>query len=77
MPHNVELPRSVIDRVIEKRGRRNVYDRFEPDKTALLVIDMQNFFVEGNELVASIVPNINRLASGMRARGGPVGHRGG
>ncbi len=36
MPHNVELPQSVVDRAIEKRGRRNVFDRFEPDKTALL-----------------------------------------
>ena len=72
MPHIVELPQSVIDRAVEKRGRRNVFDSFEPDKTALLVIDMQNFFVEGNELVASIVPNINKLASGMRLRGVPV-----
>ena len=72
MPHSVKLPRSVIDWAIEKRGRRNVFDRFELDKTALLVVDMQNFFVEGNELVASIVPNINRLASGMRARSIPV-----
>ncbi len=72
MPHNVELPQSVIDRAIEKRGRRNVFDRFEPDKTALLVVDMQNFFVDGCEPAASIVPNINRLANGMRARGVPV-----
>ncbi len=72
MPHNVELPQSVIDRAIEKRGRRNVFDRFEPAKTALLVVDMQNFFVDGCEPAASIVPNINRLADGMRARGVPV-----
>ncbi len=69
MPHNVEIPQSVIDRVIEKRGRRNVFDRFEAKKTALLVVDMQNFFVDGCEPAASIVPNINRLAHGMRERG--------
>ncbi len=72
MPHNVELPQSVIDRAIEKRGRRNVFERFEPEKSALLVVDMQNFFVDGCEPARSIVPNINRLASGMRARGVPV-----
>jgi len=72
MPHNVVLPQSVVDRAIEKRGRRNVFDRFEPDKTALLVVDMQNFFVDGCAPAASIVPNINRLANGMRARGVPV-----
>ena len=72
MPHNVGLPQSVIDRAIEKRGRLNVFDRFEPNKTASLVIDMQNFFVDGCPPAASIVPNINRLANGMRARGVPV-----
>ncbi len=72
MPHNVGLPQSVIDRATEKRGRRNVFDSFEPGKTALLVVDMQNFFVDGCEPAASIVPNINRLAAGMRARGAPV-----
>jgi nicotinamidase-related amidase len=72
MPHNVELPKSVVDRAIEKRGRRNVFDRFEPATTALLVVDMQNFFVDGCAPAASIVPNINRLASGMRERGAPV-----
>jgi len=72
MPHNVGLPQHVIDRAIEKRGRLNVFDRFKPKKTALLVVDMQNFFVDGCEPAASIVPNINRLASGMRARGVPV-----
>ncbi len=72
MPHNVELPQSVIERAIEKRGQRNVCERFEPEKSALLVVDMQNFFVDGCEPARSIVPNINRLASGMRARGVPV-----
>jgi nicotinamidase-related amidase len=72
MPHNVELPQAVVDRAIEKRGKLNVFDRFEPEKTALLVIDMQNFFVDGCEPAASIVPNINKLASGMRERGVPV-----
>ncbi len=69
MPHDVEIPRHIVERAIEKRGRRNVFDRFEPPKTALLVIDMQNFFVEGCDAARSIVPNINRLAQGMRARG--------
>ena len=72
MPHNVEIPQAVIDRAIEKRGKLNVFDRFEPEKSALLVIDMQNFFVDGCEPAASIVPNINKLADGMRARGVPV-----
>ena len=72
MPHSVGLPEGVIERAIEKRGRKNVFDRFEPAETALLVVDMQNFFVDGCEPARSIIPNINRLANGMRARGVPV-----
>ena len=72
MPHNVGLPQSVIDRAVEKRGRREVFDRFDPAKTALLVVDMQNFFVDGCEPAQTIIPNINRLAQGMRERGAPV-----
>ena len=28
-----------------KRGRRRVFDRFEPSESALVVIDMQDFYV--------------------------------
>ena len=39
------FPQYVIDRVMAKRGQLNVFDRFDPVRTALLVIDMQNFYV--------------------------------
>ncbi len=71
-PHPFELPQYVIDRVMAKRGRLNVFDRFEPKKTALLVIDMQNFYVAEVPTARAIVPNINRLADAMRSRGGTV-----
>jgi nicotinamidase-related amidase len=66
------FPQYVIDRVMAKRGRLNVFDRFDPTRTALLVIDMQNFYVGEIESVIGIIPNINRLAREMRARGGLV-----
>jgi len=71
-PHRFEWPQYVIDRVMAKRGRMNVYDRFERGATALLVIDMQNFYVAEISTTRAIVPNINRLAAAMRARGDPV-----
>jgi nicotinamidase-related amidase len=55
-----------------KRGRLNVFDRFDPRKTALLVIDMQNFYVGEIPSVLAIIPNINRLAARMRELGGLV-----
>lgn len=69
MPHNVEIPDYVIERVMAKRGHRNVFDRFDPAKTALVVIDMQNFFVADVEMAISIVPNINKLTAVARERG--------
>ena len=70
--HVFEWPRYVIDRVMAKRGRLHVYDRFDPVTTALLVIDMQNFYVAEVATARAIVPNINRLAAALRAGGGTV-----
>jgi nicotinamidase-related amidase len=49
-----------------------VFDRFESARTALLVIDMQNFYVGEIASVIGIIPNINRIARELRARGGLV-----
>ncbi len=72
MPHELEMPQYVIDRIMAKRGKLEVFDSFDPAKTALVVIDMQNFFVAEVETAQSIVPNINRLAKVTRERGGKV-----
>ena len=72
MPHEVKIPDYVIDRIMAKRGRLNVFDEFEADKTAFLVIDMQNFYVAEVDTAISIVPNINRIAMTCREKGVPV-----
>ena len=66
------FPQYVIDRVMAKRGRLNVFDRFDPKRTALLVIDMQNFYIGEIASVVGIIPNINRIAAELRKRGGLV-----
>ena len=58
-------------------GRLNAYDTLEARKTALVVVDMQNYFVaDGMPACApearTIVPNINRLARALRTVGGTV-----
>ncbi|MEO0996329.1 MAG: cysteine hydrolase [Pseudomonadota bacterium] len=70
-----EMPEYVIERVLKKRGRLHVFDALQPEKTALLVIDMQNAFVKGKvkaETAIAIMPTINRLAAELRAMGGRV-----
>ena len=72
MPHNMEIPDYVIERIMAKRGRLHVFDHFDPAKTALVVIDMQNFFVAEVATARSICPNINVLAARLRELGGVV-----
>jgi ureidoacrylate peracid hydrolase len=76
--HTISIPKSVIERVIERRGREHVYDDLDPAKTALVVVDMQNAFMLPGvahslcPVAQEIVPNINRLAKAVRATGGTV-----
>jgi len=72
MPHDVKIPEYVIERIMAKRGKLSVYDKFDPAKTAFLVIDMQNFYVAEVDTAISIVPNINRIAEVCRGKGVPV-----
>lgn len=66
------MPPHVIERVLQKRGRLRIFDRFEPERTALVVIDMQRFYVDGLPPALDIIPVINRLARGFRAKGACV-----
>ena len=75
--HKLGVAEDILDRVEKRRGRRHIYDRPVPAKTALLVIDMQNtFMAEGAPaevpVAREIVPNINRLAAALRRAGGTV-----
>jgi ureidoacrylate peracid hydrolase len=68
---------AAVEAVIAARGRVQVIDQIDPARTALVVIDMQNFFLEPGQLLEipaarDIVPNINRLAAATRAAGGTV-----
>ena len=76
--HNVQLSPEMVERVIKRRGgKMHAFDRLDPAKTALIVIDMQNTWVHEDGPAYSpyceaIVPNINRLAAAMRQAGGSV-----
>jgi len=68
------IRKAIIDRVMQRRGRLHLYDRLDPKRTALVVIDMQNAFVAPGAPVEvpaarEIVKDINRLARELRKRG--------
>jgi ureidoacrylate peracid hydrolase len=76
--HKVDIPQSVIDSVIARRGTAHPFADLDPKTTALVVIDMQNgFMVPGVahalcEMAPKIVPAINHLAEALRKAGGKV-----
>ena len=76
--HALNIDRWFLDKARQTRdGRLNAYDTLEAGKTALVVVDMQNYFVaDGMPSCApearTIVPNIQRLARATRTTGGTV-----
>jgi nicotinamidase-related amidase len=55
-----------------RRGRRHAFETLNPPATALVVVDMVPFFVDQSAYCRGIVPNINALATALRAAGGTV-----
>jgi len=75
--HNVSIRQEIVDRVMARRGRVHWFDSFDPARTAVVVIDMQNTFCAPGgpaEVPTSrgIAANIDRLNQAARARGMPV-----
>ena len=76
--HKFSMPQSIVDRVIRKRGRAHAFESFDPRKTGLVVVDLQNAFMKPGvahalcEMAPKIVPNVNLLAQALRDAGGIV-----
>jgi len=66
-----------IEKITARDGVPHSVTKLNSDSTALVVIDMQNFYMkEGASsycpAAQAIVPNVNRLADAVRRFGGPV-----
>ncbi|GGJ27047.1 isochorismatase family protein [Neoroseomonas lacus] len=78
MAHRVNIPDSVVERVVRRCGTAHPFARLDAARTALVVIDMQNGYMRadvGHSCVPTaslIVPTINRLATSLRDAGGSV-----
>ncbi|MFL6797644.1 MAG: isochorismatase family protein [Xanthobacteraceae bacterium] len=75
--HRYSIPESVKERVQRRQGKLLSHDTIEAARSALVVVDMQNYFVEKGfplevPTARAIVPNINRAAKALRAAGGSV-----
>jgi ureidoacrylate peracid hydrolase len=75
--HVHSLPENLVAAVTSRAGRPHPYDVMVPSKTALIIIDMQNYFMKPGfqgevPMARAIVPNVNRLAVAVRELGGHV-----
>ncbi len=75
--HKIAISAAALARARARLGKLHPFEAIDPRRTALLVIDMQNYFVKpGHQgeipLAREIVPNINRLAAELRRRRGHV-----
>jgi len=76
--HELNIDPWFVNKAKQTRdGRLNAYNTLDARKTALVVVDMQNYFVADRMPACSpeartIVPNINRLAHATRTAGGTV-----
>lgn len=75
--HNFEMPTEYVERVTARQGRAHTCETFDGVKTALVVVDMQNYFMRepyqaACPIAQDVVPNVNRLAEAVRAAGGKV-----
>jgi ureidoacrylate peracid hydrolase len=77
MPHPFSMPAEFVARAVAREGREHSVDSIDAARTALLAVDMQRYFMEDPfpgacPQASSVVPNVNRLAEGLRRRGGTV-----
>jgi len=69
--HKLEMPQWAINVALDRRGKAHVYENLDPRKTALVVVDLQNGFMD-EEVAIAYVPNVNKLAAAVRRTGGKV-----
>ncbi len=72
MLHGWWIDAAQYERHEQRRGRRHAFERLDPTRTALVVVDLVPFFVDENPYAAGILANVNRLAAALRAVGGTV-----
>ena len=74
--HRIEIAPELVERLTRERGGKlHVFDAIDPARTAHVVIDMQNGFLESGAPVEvpvarAIVPQVNAISAAVRAAGG-------
>jgi ureidoacrylate peracid hydrolase len=75
--HKIELPKAVIDRIIQRRGVMHPLKSLNLRRVAHIVVDLQNGFMAPGQpaeiaTAREVVPNVNRISQAVRMAGGLV-----
>ncbi|HTC44931.1 MAG TPA: cysteine hydrolase [Steroidobacteraceae bacterium] len=73
--HKIALSADVLKMIQEERGAGHSFQSLDLRRTAHVIVDLQNGFMEPGAPVEvpvarEIVPNVNRISAAVRARGG-------
>ncbi len=73
--HKIDLSSDVVTRVKGLRDGLHMFSKLDPARTAHIIVDLQNGFVEPGALIEipvarDIIPNVNAICSAVRAAGG-------
>lgn len=74
--HEIEIDPLLLQRLTAERGGRlHIFDAIDPVRTAHVIVDLQNGFMEADAPVEvptarEIVPNVNAISRAIRAAGG-------
>jgi nicotinamidase-related amidase len=72
MHHPSGIPEKIVKKVVARRGRLHAFETIDPKATALVVIDLDEATVAGDEACLRIVATVNALAAAVRESGGVV-----
>ena len=75
--HNTAIHPDVVSRANQRRGGLRVFNSLNPERTAHIVVDLQNGFMAPGQVAEiatarEIVPNVNRISAALRDAGGLV-----
>src|SRR5262249_34663965 len=74
--HKIELNPELIKMLTAERGGRlHIFDHLDPARTAHVIVDLQNGFMEPGAPVEvptarEIIPNVNAISAAVRNAGG-------
>src|ERR1700722_20331043 len=73
--HKIAISAEVLKMIEAQRGTLHPFARIDLERTAHIVVDLQNGFMEPGApvevpIARDIVPNVNRISAAVRAHGG-------